>query len=71
MKYRALYAQEMLKQGVMMPWIAVSAAHGDAELEITLAAARKALAVYRLALDDGVDRYLEGHELKPVFRRFN
>jgi glutamate-1-semialdehyde 2,1-aminomutase len=71
MKFRALYAQEMLKQGVMMPWIAVSAAHGDAEHEITLAAARKALTVYRRALDEGVDRYLEGHELKPVFRRFN
>lgn len=71
MKFRALYAQEMIKQGVMMPWIAISAAHGDAELEITLAAARQALTVYRRALNEGIERYLEGHELKPVFRRFN
>jgi glutamate-1-semialdehyde 2,1-aminomutase len=71
MKFRALYAQEMLKQGVMMPWVAISAAHGEAELELTLTAARQALAVYRRALEEGVERYLEGHELKPVFRRFN
>ena len=71
MKFRALYAQEMLKQGVMMPWVAISAAHGETELELTLTAARQALAVYRRALDEGVERYLEGHELKPVFRRFN
>jgi glutamate-1-semialdehyde 2,1-aminomutase len=71
MKFRALYAQEMLKQGVMMPWVAISAAHGEAELELTLTAARQALAVYRRALDEGVERYLEGHELKPVFRQFN
>ena len=71
MKFRALYAQEMLKQGVMMPWIAVSAAHGEAELELTLIAARQALKVYRCALDEGIEHYLEGHELKPVFRRFN
>lgn len=71
MKFRALYAQEMFKQGVMMPWIAISAAHGETELELTLAAARHAFAVYRRALDEGVERYLEGHELKPVFRRYN
>jgi glutamate-1-semialdehyde 2,1-aminomutase len=71
MKFRALYAQEMLKQGVMMPWIAVSLEHGDAELELTLAAASKALAVYRRAIDEGIDSYLVGHELKPVFRRYN
>jgi glutamate-1-semialdehyde 2,1-aminomutase len=71
MSFRTLFAQEMLTGGVMMPWIAVSAAHGEIELELTLIAARKALAVYKQALDHGVDRYLRGHALKPVFRRYN
>jgi len=71
MKFRALFSQEMLKQGVMMPWIAISTAHGELELDFTLSAARGALSVYQRALEHGVERYLEGHELKPVFRRFN
>jgi hypothetical protein len=28
------------------------------------------LAVYRRALDEGVDRYLRGRPVKPVFRPF-
>jgi glutamate-1-semialdehyde 2,1-aminomutase len=71
MKFRALFAQEMLRQGVMMPWIAVSKAHGAVELDVTYAAARHALRVYRQALEDGVERYLDGDGIKPVFRQFN
>ena len=71
MRFRALFAQEMLKQGVMMPWIAISTAHGPMELDHTLSAARQALAIYRKALENGVDQYLQGEELRPVFRQFN
>ena len=70
-KFRTLYAQEMLKNGVMMPWLAISAAHGETELKVTLEAARAALLVYRRALDGGIERYLEGPAVKPVFRQFN
>ena len=71
MKFRTLFSQEMIRQGVLIPWIAVSLAHSDVELGITLEAARKALKVYASALNDGVDKYLEGPEIKPVFRKFN
>jgi glutamate-1-semialdehyde 2,1-aminomutase len=27
--------------------------------------------VYRKALDEGVEKYLEGRPIKPVYRRFN
>ena len=64
-------SQEMIRNGVLMPWIAVSLSHEAAELDATLAAAGKALAVYARALKDGVERYLEGPEVKPVFRKFN
>ncbi len=68
---RTLFAQEMVRRGVLMPWIAVSLAHGDSELQKTAEAARGALAVCRLALEDGIERYLEGPAVRPVFRRHN
>lgn len=68
---RTLFSQEMIRHGVLMPWIAPSFAHGPAELDRTLQAARKALAVYAQALEAGVDRFLEGPAIKPVFRQFN
>ena len=69
--FRTLFMQEMLKHGVLMPWVAVSLAHGDEELAVTLEAAAAALDVYSKALEDGVERYLEGPPVKPVFRRYN
>jgi glutamate-1-semialdehyde 2,1-aminomutase len=68
---RTLYAQEMLKRGVLMPWIAVSQSHGAAELQQTLDAADGALGVLKQALTDGVDKYLVGPAIKPVFRSHN
>jgi glutamate-1-semialdehyde 2,1-aminomutase len=68
---RTLFGQEMIRRGVLMPWICPSLAHGDAELEVTLEAMRGALGVYRRALDDGWERYLVGPPIKPVFRKIN
>jgi len=68
---RTLFSQEMLRAGVMMPWLALSYRHGDAELAATEQALDHALSVYRQALDQGVDKYLEGPVIKPVFRTHN
>ncbi len=68
---RTLFSQEMIRHGVLMPWIAPSFAHRQPELERTLQAARKALAVYAQALEAGAERFLQGPAIKPVFRRFN
>lgn len=68
---RTLFSQEMIRNGVLMPWIAQSYAHRDAELDQTLSAARRALAVYAQALEQGVDKFLQGPVIKPVFRQFN
>jgi glutamate-1-semialdehyde 2,1-aminomutase len=70
-EFRTLFSQEMLKRGVMMPWIAVSLAHGDAELDQTLTAVRGALDVYAKALELGVEKFLVGPAVKPVFRKYN
>jgi glutamate-1-semialdehyde 2,1-aminomutase len=61
----------MIKNGVLMPYIAISYAHQQAQLETTLIAARQALAVYKNALDNGVEKYLQSHIINPVFRQFN
>lgn len=69
--FRTLFIQEMVKQGVLIPWVALSYAHGEAEISFTLDAARKSLEIYHRALTDGIDPYLEGRPVKPVFRKFN
>jgi glutamate-1-semialdehyde 2,1-aminomutase len=68
---RTLFLQEMIRHGVLMPWIALSYRHDEAELAATERAVDSAFGVYRRGLEDGVDRYLEGPVIKPVFRRFN
>ncbi|KQV95985.1 glutamate-1-semialdehyde 2,1-aminomutase [Rhizobacter sp. Root1221] len=68
---RTLFAQELLKRGVMMPWIAISQAHGEAELQQTLEAVDGALGVFVQALDAGTDGLLQGQAIRPVFRTHN
>jgi glutamate-1-semialdehyde 2,1-aminomutase len=71
MPLRTLLAQELLARGVMMPWIAVSQSHGATELSLTLDALDGALGVYAMALDGGVERFLRGPAIRPVFRPRN
>lgn len=68
---RTLFSQEMIKNGVLIPWIAICYAHGESEYELTINAVRNALKVYSKALEEGVDKYLTGPAIKPVFRVFN
>jgi glutamate-1-semialdehyde 2,1-aminomutase len=68
---RTLFSQEMIKNGVLIPWIALSYAHGERELEITKNALEKTFEVYKKAVDDGYEKYLVGDPIKPVFRKFN
>ena len=68
---RTLFAQEMIKQGVLMPWLAVSYRHGSAELDKTQRALELAMSVCARGGSEGVEKYLIGPAIKPVFRRFN
>ncbi len=61
----------MIKGGVLIPWVALSFAHGEEELKLTLQATEKALQVYKKALDEGIEKYLVGKAIKPVFRKYN
>jgi glutamate-1-semialdehyde 2,1-aminomutase len=68
---RTLYSQEMIRNGVLMPWIALSYRHGAEELAFTERAIDQTFAVYRKALEEGVDKYLQSPVIKPVFRKHN
>jgi glutamate-1-semialdehyde 2,1-aminomutase len=71
LELRTLFAQEMIKNKVLIPWIALSSSHGETELEITLNATRKSLEVIKLALENSIENYLVGSPVKPVFRSHN
>jgi len=69
--FRTLFAQEMIKNKVMMPWISVSLSHHERELQGTLKAVEVSLGVYKRALNEDIHKYLTGPIIKPVFRKFN
>lgn len=68
---RTLFSQEMIRNGVLMPWIALAYRHGEEELAITERALDQTFKVYRQALEQGVDKFLVGPVIKPVFRKHN
>jgi glutamate-1-semialdehyde 2,1-aminomutase len=69
--FRTLALQETVKRGVLMPSLVVSFAHSDDDIDRTIEAVGEALAVYRRALDGGIERFLEGRPVQPVFRPRN
>lgn len=70
-EFRTLFLQETIKRGVIMPSLVVSYSHTDADIDRTIDAIAEALVIYRKALEDGVEKYLVGKSVKPVFRKFN
>jgi glutamate-1-semialdehyde 2,1-aminomutase len=69
--FRTLLLQETIRRGVLIPSLVVSYSHTDEDIDLTVAAIDEALAVYRQALDDGVERYLVGRPSQTVYRRYN
>jgi glutamate-1-semialdehyde 2,1-aminomutase len=69
--FRTLFLQETIKRGLIMPSLVLSYSHSDADIQRTIDAIGEALSIYRRALEDGVERYLVGRSVKPVFRTYN
>ncbi len=69
--FRTLFLQETIRQGLLMPSLVVSYSHSASDIQRTVEGIATALTVYRRALNEGIDRYLEGRPVKPVFRKFN
>lgn len=70
-EYRTVFCQEMIKAGILMPYIAIAYEHTEEVIDRTLEAARKAMKVYNEALNGEVGDFIEGNVIKPVFRKFN
>jgi glutamate-1-semialdehyde 2,1-aminomutase len=66
--FRTLFLQELIRRGIIAPSFVVSYSHSDEVIERTAAAVAEALLVYRKALDHGIDKYLEGRSVRPVFK---
>lgn len=71
MEYRTIFNQELIKNGILMPYIAVAYQHTEKEVDITLEAVRKAMKVYAEALNGEAENYILGNVIKPVFRKYN
>jgi len=69
--YKTLFLQEMVRNGVLITFIAPSFSHKEKELEITYYAVKNALRIYSDALNFGIEKYLVGESTKPVFRKYN
>lgn len=68
---RSLLLQETIRRGVLMSSLVVSYTHTDEDIDRTIEALDGALAVYRQALEQGVDGYLVGRPALPLYRRYN
>jgi len=69
--FRTLLLQETIKRGVIAPSLVVSYSHTDADIDKAIEVFHEGLCVYRKALDEGVEKYLIGRPVKPVWRKFN
>lgn len=69
--FRTLFLQETMRRGLIMPSLVISYSHSDEDIQRTVDGIGAALKIYRQALEEGIDRYLEGRPVKPVFRKFN
>ncbi len=68
---RALFLQETIKRGLLMPSLVVSYSHSNADIDRTIEAISESLVVYSKALEDGVEKHLVGRPVAPVYRKFN
>ena len=66
LEFRTLFVQEMIKNGVLMPWVALSYSHQEPEIALTLAAARKSLEIYKRALEGGIGGYLDLRRIQDL-----
>ena len=67
-EFRTLFLQELIRRGVLAPSFMVSYAHMNDDIDHTIFAVSEALEIYRRALDHGVEGYLLGRPVQPVFR---
>ncbi len=68
---RSLFLQETIKGGVLMGSLVVSYSHTNEDIDTTLSVMDNAFGLYRKALENGVEHYLEGKPAQSIYRRYN
>lgn len=67
------FHEEVVANGVLIPWISITAAHGQAELDQTFDALRAGMEKVERVLGSSADvvSTYQGDAVKPVFRKYN
>lgn len=71
LEMRTLFNQEMIRNGVLIPWLAIAYRHGEKELDITKKALEATFEIMSKALNSSISNYLQGPAIQPVFRKYN
>jgi glutamate-1-semialdehyde 2,1-aminomutase len=69
--FRTLFLQETIRRGLLAPSLVTSYSHSQRDVELTVGIIEDSLSIYKKALEDGTEKYLDGRSVKPVFRKFN
>ena len=69
--FRTLFIQEQMKRGLLMPSSIVSYSHTDKDISDTIERMSDAMLIYKKALNEGVEKYLVGRSVAPVWRKYN
>ena len=69
--FRTLFLQETISRGLLAPSFVVSYSHTEADIDRTVEIVDAALTTYAAALSGGVERFLRGRPVRPVYRRHN
>ena len=69
-EFRTLFLQETISRGLLAPSFVTSAAMTEADVDQTVEIVAAALDVYLKALESGIDGFLSGRPVKPVFRPY-
>lgn len=68
--YRTLLLQELVKRGILCTSLVVNYSHTEADIDRTIEAFAESFAVYRRALEDGVEAHLVGRAVQPAIRPY-
>lgn len=72
MKHRTLFMQEMIRRGILYQGILSPCySHSTEDIEWMLSAFQESVRVFKKAIEQGVDKFLVGPAIKPVFRKYN
>ncbi len=72
LEIRTLFLQEMIKCGIIIPYISISASHSQSEIDRTNEAFKKSLIVVKDAISsNSIKKLIKGPIVKPVFRKYN